>query len=108
MVNGTFSPCCGWLHGMSTVGTILETIRERRVRSGYREARFPRDMAPPDLGEPCRRYPTAALLCFLAVVGGAVAAVVLLILLIASVSATRPGGRAALGPGGTPAVKARP
>jgi len=93
---------------MSTVGTILDTIRERRVRAGYREARIPREIAPPDLVEPCRRYPTAALLCFIAMAGAAIATIGLVILTIAAMSAAPPAGKGATGPGARPAFKTAP
>src|SRR5258708_38483013 len=64
---------------MSSMGLVLDRIRKRRVRAGYREPPPPRERMPPDLAEPCARYPTAALLCFLAAVGGAIAVVALLI-----------------------------
>jgi hypothetical protein len=67
---------------MNSVGIVLDRIRERRVRAGYRDPPPPREHMPPDLAEPCTRYPTAALLCFLAAAGGAIAVVVLLIALI--------------------------
>lgn len=90
---------------MSSVGTILETIRERRSRAGYREARGAREYIPPDYVERWARYPTASLLCFLAIVGGGAAAVALLIVML--LAANGPTGAPAAGPGIPPAVKVR-
>jgi hypothetical protein len=90
---------------MSTVGVVLEKIRERRVREGYREPRAPRERMPPDLAVPCARYPTAALLCFVAAVGGIIAAILLLIVLVVVATST-PGPIS--GPAAVPAVKAAP
>jgi hypothetical protein len=84
---------------MSNMGIVLDHIRERRVRAGYREPLPPREHMPPDLVEPCSRYPTAALLCFLAAVGGMIAVVVLMIAL--SVAASR-GPKPAAAPKAVP------
>ena len=85
---------------MSSVGVVLDKIRERRVRHGYREPRPPRERMPPDLAEPCARYPTAALLCFLAAVGGALAVIILAISLIVAANAKpRPAAMPKAAPG---------
>ncbi len=86
---------------MSSVGVVLEKIRERRVREGYREPQR-RERMPPDLAEPCARYPTAALLCFLAMVGGALATIVLIVSLFVAAAVTpRPAAMPKASPAGT-------
>ena len=85
---------------MSSMGVVLEKIRERRIRERYREPRPSREHMPPDLAVPCANYPTAALLCFLAVVVAVIAAVFLLIVLAVIAGSSLgplPGLRAAPG-----------
>jgi hypothetical protein len=72
---------------MNSVGIVLDRILERRMRAGYRAPPRPREHMPPDLAETCARYPTAALLSFLAVLGGTFAVVVLLIALLVTANA---------------------
>jgi hypothetical protein len=85
---------------MSSVGVVLEKIRERRVREGYREPQE-RERMPPDLVEPCARYPTAALLSFLAIIGGVLATIVLVVsLLVAASAKPRPAAPTKAAPAG--------
>jgi hypothetical protein len=90
---------------MSSVGVVLEKIRERRVREGYREPHPPRERMPPDLAVPCGRYPTAALLCFIAAVGGIVAVLFFIVALVVVATST-PGP--VPGPKAVPALKTAP
>jgi hypothetical protein len=92
---------------MSSMGVVLDRIRERRVRQGCREALLPRERIPPDLVEPCRRYPLTAFLCILATVGAVVAVIVLFVVMLITAGSTptpvakpkaRPGAPTAVSP----------
>jgi hypothetical protein len=92
---------------MSSMGVVLDRIRERRVRQGCREALAPRERIPPDLAEPCRRYPLTAFLCILAMVGAVIATIVPVIAILLTAGSTpkpvatpkaRPGSPAAVSP----------
>jgi hypothetical protein len=83
---------------MGDLSNLLEKIHDRRIRAGYREPRPPRERMPPDYIEPCVRYPTVSLVCFLAAAGATALAIALLLLILVAVSGTtRPAG--ALPPG---------
>jgi hypothetical protein len=93
---------------MGNIGVVLSRIRERRVRDGYHEALEPRERIPPDLAEPCARYPTTAFVCFLAAVGAVIAAVIMLVvMLVTAGSAPKPAAKAKAAPAATPSVNPR-
>jgi len=93
---------------MKSMGVVLNRIRERRVRDGYHEALEPRERIPPDLAEPCARYPTTAFVCFLAAVGAVIAAMILLVvMLVTAGSAPKPVAKTKAAPAATPNVRPR-
>jgi hypothetical protein len=88
---------------MSSVGAVLDRIRERRVRAGYHEALEPRERIPPDLAEPCAHYPMTAFICFLAVAGAIVATMILfVVMLVTAGSAPKPAAKTKAAPAATP------
>jgi hypothetical protein len=93
---------------MSSIGVVLDRIRERRVRDGYHEALEPRERIPPDLVEPCARYPMTACVCFLAAVGAVIAAIIgLVVVLVTAASAPTPVAKTKAAPAATPSVSPR-
>jgi hypothetical protein len=90
------------------MGVVLDRIRERRIRDGYREALEPRERIPPDLAEPCARYPMTVFVCLLAAVGVVIAALILLVsLLVTAGSAPKPVAKAKTTPAAAPIVNPR-
>jgi hypothetical protein len=93
---------------MSSMGVVLDRIRERRVRQGCREALAPRESIPPDYVEPCRRYPLTAFLCILATAGAVVAVIGLfVVMLLTAGSAPKPVAKTKAAPGAAPSVSPR-
>ena len=93
---------------MSSMGVVLDKIRERRVRAGYHEALEPREHIPPDLAVPCARYPLTAFICFLAVAGAMVAALIpLVVMLVRPGSAPTPAAKVKAAPRAMPNVSPR-
>jgi hypothetical protein len=93
---------------MSRMGVVLDRIRERRVRDGYHEALEPRERIPPDLVQPCARYPMTACICLLAAVGAVIASIiVLVVMLVTAGSAPKPVAKAKAAPAATPNVSPR-
>jgi len=93
---------------MSRMGVVLDRIRERRIRDGYHEALEPRERVPPDLVQPCARYPMTACVCFLAAVGAVIASIiVLVVVLITAVSASKPAAKTKAAPAATPTISPR-
>jgi hypothetical protein len=93
---------------MSRLGVVLDRIRERRVRQGCREALSPRECIPPDLAEPCARYPMTAFICFLATAGAIVAAMILLVIMLLTAGvAPKPAAKTKAAPGAPPSVSPR-
>ena len=91
---------------MGDLSNLLEKIHDRRVKAGYREPLLSRERMPPDYVEPCVRYPTVSVVCFLAAAGVAAMALALLALVLIAVSGT-PGPAGTL-PAGRAASKAAP
>src|SRR5437879_794095 len=93
---------------MSSMGVVLDRIRERRVREGCREALSPRERIPPDLVEPCRRYPLTAFLCILGTAGAVVAVIMLFVAMLISAGSTpKPVAKTKARPGVPSAVNPR-
>jgi hypothetical protein len=93
---------------MGNMGVVLDRIRERRVRAGHHEALEPRERIPPDLAEPCARYPTTAFICCLAVAGAISAAMILfVVMLVTAGSAPKPVAKVKAAPGAMPIVPRR-
>jgi hypothetical protein len=84
---------------MSDFSNLLEKIHDRRIRAGYREPRPPRERMPPDYIERCVRYPTVALIGFVAAIGAVLLFVILLILAAVMASAvSKPAAPAKVAP----------
>jgi hypothetical protein len=93
---------------MSSMGVVLDRIRQRRVRDGYHEALEPREQIPPDLVEPCAHYPMTAFLCCLAGLGAVVGAIILfVVMLVTAGSAPKPLAKTKAAPAATPGVSPR-